>query len=276
MLSKPISISFILHLFFVVIIVTGLPSFERFEDAPMSIVEIELINNLPAITQEIIEEESNLESLSSKKKYSATPNVKPSQRSEESNNMNILENEEPIEKATNSEQQEEENIMEFFSTPEIKPELNKINDKLLTNLDYDENKKETDKVTALLDKFPDNRDVGQMIENKPEEKNLTEAAIITAGEISNMRSQIEMCWNPPVGVRGAASQRVQVKIALNKDGTISNVEPITRDSNGYREVAINAAVRAVLSCAPYEFPSEKYELWKEIKFTFDPRNMLGG
>ena len=276
MLSKPISISFILHLFFVVIIVTGLPSFERFEDAPMSIVEIELINNLPAITQEIIEEEGNLESLSSKKKYSATPNVKPSQRSEESNNMNILENEEPIEKATNSEQQEDENIMEFFSTPEIKPELNKINDKLLTNLDYDENKKETDKVTALLDKFPDNRDVGQMIENKPEEKNLTAAAIITAGEISNMRSQIEMCWNPPVGVRGAASQRVQVKIALNKDGTISNVEPITRDSNGYREVAINAAVRAVLSCAPYEFPSEKYELWKEIKFTFDPRNMLGG
>ena len=276
MLSKPISISFILHLFFLVIIVTGLPSFERFEDAPMSIVEIELINNLPAITQEIIEEEGNLESLSSKKKYSATPNVKPSQRSEESNNMNILENEEPIEKATNSEQQEDENIMEFFSTPEIKPELNKINDKLLTNLDYDENKKETDKVTALLDKFPDNRDVGQMIENKPEEKNLTAGAIITAGEISNMRSQIEMCWNPPVGVRGAASQRVQVKIALNKDGTISNVEPITRDSNGYREVAINAAVRAVLSCAPYEFPSEKYELWKEIKFTFDPRNMLGG
>ena len=276
MLSKPISISFILHLFFLIIIVTGLPSFERFEDAPMSIVEIELINNLPAITQEIIEEESNLEPLSSKKKYSATPNVKPSQRSEESNNMNILENEEPIEKATNSEQQEDENIMEFFSTPEIKPELNKINDKLLTNLDYDENKKETDKVTALLDKFPDNRDVGQMIENKPEEKNLMADTIITAGEISNMRSQIEMCWNPPVGVRGAASQRVQVKIALNKDGTISNVEPITRDSNGYREVAINAAVRAVLSCAPYEFPTEKYELWKEIKFTFDPRNMLGG
>ena len=276
MLSKPISISFILHLFFLIIIVTGLPSFERFEDAPMSIVEIELINNLPAITQEIIEEESNLESLSSKKKYSATPNVKPSQRSEESNNMNILENEEPIEKATNSEQQEDENIMEFFTTPEIKPELNKINDKLLTNLDYDDNKKETDKVTALLDKFPDDRDVGQMIEKKPEEKNLTAGAIITAGEISNMRSQIEMCWNPPVGVRGAASQKVQVKITLNKDGTISNVEPITRDSNGYREVAINAAVRAVLSCAPYEFPSEKYELWKEIKFTFDPRNMLGG
>lgn len=276
MLAKPISISVVLHLLFIVIIITGLPSFDRFEETPMSIVEIELINNLPAITQEFIEDNSKEESASNNKKYSATPNVKPSMRSEESKNMSILENEEPIEKTTNAEQQEDENIMEFFSTPEIKPELNKINDKLLTNLDYDENKKETDKVTALLDKFPDDRDVGEMIENKPQEKNLTSDNIITAGEISNMRSQIEMCWNPPVGVRGAASQRVQVIIVLNKDGTISNVEPITRDSNGSREVAIGAAVRAVLSCAPYEFPIEKYELWKEIKFTFDPRNMLGG
>jgi len=276
MLAKPISISVVLHLLFIVIIITGLPSFDRFEETPMSIVEIELINNLPAITQEFIEDNSKEESASNNKKYSATPNVKPSMRSEESKNMSILENEEPIEKTTNAEQQEDENIMEFFSTPEIKPELNKINDKLLTNLDYDENKKETDKVTALLDKFPDDRDVGEMIENKPQEKNLTSDNIITAGEISNMRSQIEMCWNPPVGVRGAANQRVQVIIVLNKDGTISNVEPITRDSNGSREVAIGAAVRAVLSCAPYEFPIEKYELWKEIKFTFDPRNMLGG
>ena len=276
MLAKPISISVILHLLFVVIIITGMPSFDRFEEAPMSIVEIELINNLPAITQEIIEDDSKEESASNKKKYSATPNVKPSMRSEDSKNMNILENEEPIEKTTKAEYQEDENIMEFFSTPEIKPELNKINDKLLTNLDYDENKKETEKVTALLDKFPDEKDVGEMIDKKPQEKNLTSDAIITAGEISNMRSQIEMCWNPPVGVRGAASQRVQVMITLNSDGTISKVEPVTRNTNGSREVAINAAVRAVLSCAPYEFPIEKYELWKEIKSTFDPRNMLGG
>ena len=276
MLSKPISISVMLHLFFVVIIITGLPSFERFDDAPMSIVEIELINNLPAITQEIMDEDSNQGSKLEKKKYSATPNVKPSMRSDESNNMNILDNEEPIEKTNSLEKQDDENILDFLPTPEIKPELNKINDKLLTNLGYDENKKETNKVTALLDKFPDERDVGEIIENIPEVKDYTTDAIITAGEISNMRSQIEMCWNPPVGVRGAASQKVQVMIALNKDGTISNVEPVTRDTNGQREVAINAAVRAVLSCAPYEFPIEKYELWREIKFTFDPRNMLGG
>ena len=51
MLAKPISISVVLHLLFVVIVITGLPSFDRLDDSPMSIVEIELINNLPAITQ---------------------------------------------------------------------------------------------------------------------------------------------------------------------------------------------------------------------------------
>ena len=63
MLAKPISISVLLHLLFVVIIITGLPSFDRLEESPMSIVEIELINNLPAITQEIIEDDTiiNLE-----------------------------------------------------------------------------------------------------------------------------------------------------------------------------------------------------------------------
>ncbi|GIR68727.1 MAG: hypothetical protein CM15mP73_5480 [Hyphomicrobiales bacterium] len=54
MLAKPISISVLLHLLFVVIIITGLPSLIGLRSR-MSIVEIELINNLPAITQEIIE-----------------------------------------------------------------------------------------------------------------------------------------------------------------------------------------------------------------------------
>ena len=68
MLAKPISISVVLHLLFVVIVITGLPSFDRLDDSPMSIVEIELINNLPAITQEIIEDDSKEESASNKKK----------------------------------------------------------------------------------------------------------------------------------------------------------------------------------------------------------------
>ena len=121
MLAKPISISVLLHLLFVVIIITGLPSFDRLEESPMSIVEIEFINNLPAITQEIIEDDSKEESASDKK-YSATPNVKPSMRSEESKNMSVLENEEPIEKTTNAKQQEDEISWNF--SPHRKLSLN--------------------------------------------------------------------------------------------------------------------------------------------------------
>ena len=75
MLAKPISISVLLHLLFVVIIITGLPSFDRLEESPMSIVEIELINNLPAITQEIIEDDSKEESASDKKNIARHPTL---------------------------------------------------------------------------------------------------------------------------------------------------------------------------------------------------------
>jgi hypothetical protein len=35
-------------------------------------------------------------------------------------------------------------------------------------------------------------------------------------------------------------------------------------------------VRAVRRCAPYNLPAEKYDSWREINVTFDPREMFGG
>ena len=90
-----------------------------------------------------------------------------------------------------------------------------------------------------------------------------------------MKRQVEMCWNPPRGVRGASDQKVKVLINLNRDGSIINAIPETRE-NTINKIAIESAIRAIKQCQPYELPVEKYNAWKEIKFTFDPRNMLGG
>ena len=49
---------------------------------------------------------------------------------------------EVIEEAEVIEEPEEE-ISEVFATPSAKPELSKLNDKLLTNLEYDEKKEES-------------------------------------------------------------------------------------------------------------------------------------
>jgi len=275
MFSRPLSISLSIHLFFISIIVIGLPSFDKFDELPTSVIEIELIVN--ELSKEIQEQDdNNVESTQDLKKYSATPNIKPSDRSDSTNNMKIdaqIETESTI----LSDEEPEEEISEVFATPSAKPELSKLNDKLLTNLEYDEKKEESKEVTALLDKFPDDRNVGDVIENVPEKKEIAKKTdTISSGDILNMKRQIEMCWNPPIGVRGAENQRVQVQISLAKDGSILNVEPITRSTNDVSKIAIEAAVRAVKQCEPYKLPIDKYDLWKEIKFTFDPRNMMGG
>src|SRR6056300_1459131 len=272
MLSRPLSISLSIHLFFISIIVIGLPSFDKLDELPTSDIEIELIvNELSKKIQE--QDENNEDSTQDLKKYSATPNIKPSMRSDSTNNVKI---DQQIEKESTilSDEEPEEEISEIFATPSAKPQLSKLNDKLLTNLEYDEKEEESKEVTALLDKFPDDRNIGEVIENVPEKKEISKKAdTISSGDILNMKRQIEMCWNPPIGVRGAANQRVQVQISLAKDGKILNVEPITRSTNDVSKIAIEAAVRAVKQCEPYKLPIDKYDLWKEIKFTFDPRNM---
>ena len=39
--------------------------------------------------------------------------------------------------------------------------------------------------------------------------------------------------------------------------------------------APESALRAVRQCAPYNLPAEKYDAWKQVKVTFDPREMGG-
>lgn len=278
MISNPVSISFFIHVIFIILILTGLPTFDKYDDEIIKAIEIELVSST---SFEDESEEKNKEKEISEvntKKYSSTPNIKPSMRSENSSNMDVtdLEEEVTLDAKIDNEEKVDKEPKEVFSVPTDKPKLNKINDKLLTNLDYDENKEETKRVTALLDKFPDNKEVGEVIENQfekevPPVKNNS----ITIGEISNMKRQVEMCWNPPRGVRGASDQKVKVLINLNRDGSIISAIPETRE-NTINKIAIESAIRAIKQCQPYELPVEKYNAWKEIKFTFDPRNMLGG
>ena len=42
------------------------------------------------------------------------------------------------------------------------------------------------------------------------------------------------------------------------------------------QVAAESALRAVQRCAPFNLPVEKYDSWKEIIMTIDPREMFGG
>jgi hypothetical protein len=54
------------------------------------------------------------------------------------------------------------------------------------------------------------------------------------------------------------------------------VDTMRYNSDTYYRAAADSALRAVRNpqCNPLDLPPQKYELWKTIVVTFDPRKML--
>ncbi len=106
-------------------------------------------------------------------------------------------------------------------------------------------------------------------------------AAMTQSEIAALKARLYRCWNPPVAVREAGGLVVEVRIRLLPDGNLAAQPELVRIEqalNPIAQVAAESAVRAVVQCAPFGdiLRPEKYALWKEIDFVFDPREMLGG
>jgi hypothetical protein len=106
-------------------------------------------------------------------------------------------------------------------------------------------------------------------------------AAMTQSELAALQARLYQCWNPPVGVREAGSLVVTVRINLLQDGSLSTqpqIVGVESASSPLARVAAESALRAVIECAPFGdiLRPEKYALWSQIDFVFDPRQMLGG
>jgi outer membrane biosynthesis protein TonB len=104
-------------------------------------------------------------------------------------------------------------------------------------------------------------------------------AAMTQSEIAALKARLYRCWNPPVAVREAANLVVTVRIDLLVDGSLASApQVVSAGFDPLYQVAAESAVRAVAECAPFGdiLRPEKYALWNEIEFVFDPREMLGG
>lgn len=104
-------------------------------------------------------------------------------------------------------------------------------------------------------------------------------AQLTASERDLVIQQIEQCWNPDLGARDARNVIVDVHVEVNPDGTVASARAV--DSARYYadrvfQSAADRAVRAVRDpkCSPLKLPAGKYEEWKSMDLTFNPRDML--
>ncbi len=137
---------------------------------------------------------------------------------------------------------------------------------------------DTDKISALLDK---SKPTGSTTPTEaPPTLGSSTGSIVaqmSVNELDALRARLAQCWNIQLAPPDPSELRVKVKMFLNQDGSLSqSPEVLEAGSTEFARSAAESAVRAVRRCAPYTLPAEKYESWREINVTFDPREMFGG
>ncbi|MGE0502134.1 MAG: TonB family protein [Rhizobiaceae bacterium] len=99
------------------------------------------------------------------------------------------------------------------------------------------------------------------------------AESLTDAELAAFREQVQRCWNIPAG---GETQTVSVQFDLARDGTVIGKPVIIAGggTSGLQKAAAEAARRAVMRCAPYNLPQEKYAHWRNIVVHFDPSGLF--
>jgi outer membrane biosynthesis protein TonB len=98
-------------------------------------------------------------------------------------------------------------------------------------------------------------------------------------EIDMIRQQFMKCWNVPAGARDAHSLIVVIDVEVAQDGSVLSAK-LGRDEGRYYSdpffrAAADSALRAVRRCSPLKnLPANKFDTWKQMEITFDPRDML--
>ncbi|MCJ8144759.1 TonB C-terminal domain-containing protein [Ancylobacter sp. A5.8] len=136
-------------------------------------------------------------------------------------------------------------------------------------------------IAALLDKRTPQRQaaLGDTINNTASlGARVGTAASLSQTEIDALRARLMSLWNPPAGAANPEELIVTVRIRLNPDGTLSGPPMVVSSgSSPFFMTARDSAIRAIFRGQPFNMLSpEKYDMWKDIEVTFDPREMVRG
>ena len=164
------------------------------------------------------------------------------------------------------------------SKPTTKPDKKKkiINDKDLDSL-LKTLEQSSDGNNNKSTKYAKKSEQGDV--DKESKGSYDENLALSISEIALIKQQIEKHWNIPAGTANIEQVRITLYIALNKDGTVTQVQ-IKNKSCGAATpdaclMVANSAMRAVWQVSPFEnLSAERYSVWKEFNFLFDPSELL--
>ncbi len=261
--------SAVLHVMIMLLVVVGLPSVwqKHRESLPTAIsVEVLPITELTNIKRKEAQKKEKAkkkkEVAKAKKAKSATSSNK---KKEESKKKAIAPPKPKKEKKKKPEPKKKEKPKE---EPKKKEEKKKDFENILKSIE-DAAKKEEGKKPVKS-----NKEVKKAVSD-----NYNPALPMGMSEIDAIRSQFIKCWNIPAGARNAHELRIVVDVRLRANGSVISAE-LAQDKgryyqDGFFRAAADSAVRAAYKCSPIKgLPANKYETWKYIQLTFDPRDAL--
>jgi outer membrane biosynthesis protein TonB len=103
--------------------------------------------------------------------------------------------------------------------------------------------------------------------------------IMSSSEMDALRRRIYKCWIVPAGARGAKDLVVDIDMEIGRDGTVLKatvVDAKRMSTDSFYRAAGESAKRAVLDpkCNPLPLPADKYDQWKQLTFSFNPKDMF--
>ncbi|MFD0915294.1 hypothetical protein ACFQ14_02630 [Pseudahrensia aquimaris] len=103
-------------------------------------------------------------------------------------------------------------------------------------------------------------------------------AKMSQSELDALRGQIQQCWSVMgiAGLPGAEALRARVEFRLDRSGAIEGRPKATATGgdNRLNRTFAGGARRAVMSCAPYRLPADKYDTWSDVVVNFSLKDML--
>ncbi|BCW90338.1 hypothetical protein sos41_35060 [Alphaproteobacteria bacterium SO-S41] len=100
----------------------------------------------------------------------------------------------------------------------------------------------------------------------------------TAAIEDAFKTQVSRCWSPPVGAPSPEQLIVDIRIKLNRDGSLNGMPQFvdsSKLSDPYYRAAAEAGRRAIMQCQNYDLPADSYEQWADLIISFDPSKMIG-
>lgn len=100
---------------------------------------------------------------------------------------------------------------------------------------------------------------------------------LSISEIDAIAGRLRACWNLDPGAMGIKDMIIEIRVFLNKDGSVRDVKVLDtaryNSERSFRSVA-DSARRAVYVCAPYSIFAnrylDKYDMWKTMLLKFNP------